>query len=412
MRNRLIVIFFTFIFSVIIYNLSVDILKYFSHVPGYSLVNNINFYDMLPYIIVSIIPAFFININYKKSSDLILWFVYYTHVVPSVILHPLIVIKYTFLWSYILILFFTVTVLLNKIKFNKNVSVNISFNKFNMILIFISMFFISVLIVTFGINLNLPDITDVYGLRREYVEKSNLLSGYIAIMGGYVVAPFLLLYGIVTFKINKKISLLFIVLSIFLSFQIFANSGFKSVAFSSIISLLLFLYLRIVFNFGFSFSISIPIFILFIIFISDIFNLEIVLYHWFRRTFIDTGINVNFFYEYISQRNLLYLDNAPNIISNYYYNTNGSANSGLLGDSFARLNYFGFFINGFIFLIVLKVSDKITSNINNKNFVMSLFLPTSYAISNSSITTIFLTYGFLLLIVLLVLSKNSLNCID
>lgn len=391
-------------------------IDFFSSVEGYSLDYSKNIENYVIYILLAIIPSFFLPLKHKKPSTLILWILYFCHIVPTIILIP-IILQSNFLWGFTIVLFFTLVIILSKLSFGKCFDINKYLN-FNNNIFFIFLFFIAVtslliIIYIYGISFNLPNITDVYSVRENFIENSNVISSYTSIIAGYTICPILLLIGINLLKNKPFISTLFIIISLVMSIQIYANSGLKSVAFTSFSCLIFYFIFKYIKNLGIFFAISIPIVFILLIGIYNIFDfhkLEIVLYHWFRRVFIVPGMNVNYVFDYMLNQNLQSLKDSPLIISEYYYGTSGSANSGLVGDAFSRVSYLGFFINGLILLCILKLSNYVIPE--NSNIGLSLMIPISYALSNSSITTIFITYGYFLIVLIFIFFRKNINEIE
>ncbi len=267
----------------------------------------------------------------------------------------------------------------------------------------------------FGLNFNMPSIDDVYEVRHRYTENLKLIGspllGYIIIIGGYALAPFLILLSIKSFKVNNILSIMLFTLSLLISIQIYANTGFKSVAFASIVSFVTyFVFVRIK-NIGYFLAMSISIGTLLFILISYFINVDMVINHWFRRVFVLPGILVSYYFEYIVIGGKLNLENAARVISIEYFGTNGSANSGFIGSGLAKLNILGVFINSILLIIIMKIADFIAEK-SDINLALSLFIITAYALANSSTTTIFLTYGFLFNCILLYIYPNIKNKIN
>ena len=114
--------------------------------------------------------------------------------------------------------------------------------------------------------------------------------------------------------------------------------------------------------------------------------------HWYRRAFVVPGIHTNLFYNYIGNSISEGYPNMPSVVSHLYYGTDGSANSGLYGDGLARAGFIGAAFTVLIFGVLLKTMDAVTTNIPS-SLSTAFFLPTAYALSNSSTTSVILTYG-------------------
>ena len=137
---------------------------------------------------------------------------------------------------------------------------------------------------------------------------------------------------------------------------------------------------------------AIPFFVFFNFICAYLFGWEIVLYHWIRRVFISPGMNTTYFFVY-----LYYFDvfkgYPPEIVSKYYYGTDGSANAGLFGDAIGRFGVLGLFLNSFLLLMSLKFLDSLSRS-GDPIVSGSLSFLAGYAISNSSLSTVLFSYGF------------------
>lgn len=414
MTIRVFLIFLTSIYIICFFFFTLDVLNYFSDVEGYNIEYNFSLTHLIFFYLFSIVPIIILPIKGRKPSYVILWFVYFSHIIPTIAFVP--IISKNFFWSYVIILFFSIIIFLANIKIKlktKLFSFNFKDSHFYSFILLISLFSLIVIIGTYGFSYDLPNITDVYSIREKFINNSNFLSSYVSVITGYIISPFLLLLGINLFQYKKKLSMIFILSSFLLSVQIYANSGLKSVAFASFVCLFFYIFIKNVRNIGIFFIILISFSFFFLMLMHNLFfieKLDILLYHWFRRVFIVPGMNVNYFFDYITTNNLLTLKGAPLIISEYYYGTSGSANSGLIGDSFTKYNYIGFIINGFIFLFILKLSDYIIDS--RSSIGLSLMIPIAYAISNSSITTVFFTYGYILIVCFFVFFKKNIYKIE
>lgn len=417
MRIRFFLIFLISIYIICFFFFTLDVLNYFSDVEGYNIEYNFSLTHLICIYLFSIVPIIILPIKGRKPSYVILWFVYFSHIIPTIVFVP--IISKNFFWSYMIILFFSIMVFLSNIKIKLKIKL-FSFNFKDIylysFLLVIFLFSLIIIIGTYGLSFDLPNITDVYSVREKFINNSNFLSSYVSVITGYIISPFLLLLGVNLFQYNgrqRRLGLIFMLFSILLSIQIYASSGLKSVAFASFVCLSFYIFIKNVKNIGIFFVIIITFSFFFLMLISNLFiieKLDILLYHWFRRVFIVPGMNVNYFFDYIVSNNLLTLKGAPLIISEYYYGTSGSANSGLIGDSFTKYNYIGFIINGFIFLFILKLSDYIIDS--RSSIGLSLMIPIAYAISNSSITTVFFTYGYILIVCFFVFFKKNIYKIE
>jgi hypothetical protein len=133
------------------------------------------------------------------------------------------------------------------------------------------------------------------------------------------------------------------------------------------------------------------------------------------------GMNFGFFIQYFSEHNKFFLSNSifrsfvnsnysvspPFIIGEYFYQSiKMSANGNFLADSFAQFGYFGILFYTLLLSFILKIMLNSTKNLSLNILLPSVFL-LIYALSNSALLTVILTYGlFLYLIIMYCLNKN------
>lgn len=392
------IILFYLIFLLFIFDLmSVT----FKDVEGYGNFKVDSLYFLLSGIML-ILASFLLPTCINAISNSILWLVYFYHVIPSVFFFHAVT-QTSLLHS----VFFTAIILVAYVFF-ANVILRLNCGHLKLFLldvrtsflifgIFVVISFL-ILLNDFGFSLKPPSIYDVYGLRAEYKDNVSLIGGYAAIFNGYVFSPILMFFGFVFFKKNKFIyALLCVFISLVLSYHVYASAGFKSVAFMSF-TVLIYTAIFFIFNkvdFG---TIHSMVFFV-VVGVASIFYIigfEDIALHWVRRSLIMPGINSAYYYLYQISYGFDNLIPAPLIISNFYYGTTGSANTGLIGDGIYRYGIHFFWINIFYFVLSLKLIDIIIGY--RSRMFSSLFVPAAYAFANSSITTVFVTYGFFLVL--------------
>ncbi|WP_256125058.1 hypothetical protein [Photorhabdus luminescens] len=250
-----------------------------------------------------------------------------------------------------------------------------------------------------GLSLIPPNIFKVYSVRQHFKDNTPLLTMYIITNGGYVISPLLLLASL---YIRGPIKYLLITISILISYLIYSSSGLKSIAFMNLAVIILYFYIK-----GTkSISNSVINIILYLFLTAGvlyfIFDFYDPLIHWLRRVFFTPTLNTYYFYDYIYNNNSEFTTEAPQIVSQIYYGTSGSANTGFIGDGIARYGTLGLIINFFIFNILLFAMNLSSKKVPFE-FSTTLYLPFVYTISNSAITALLLTYGLLALSILLFL---------
>ncbi|MCX7650354.1 MAG: hypothetical protein N2050_07365 [Flavobacteriales bacterium] len=261
-----------------------------------------------------------------------------------------------------------------------------------------------------GFKINLTGIYEVYDIRaefKEYVaEIKDPIIPYLILIFPFSVASFSLLNSLVYFKWNPK-NLIIIFLSVFICFQVFQNAGFKSIALTPIFVIILYFVFKWTKNNMELFLLAlILLFLIFPLFTDLSRPVYFTYYHAMRRIFLASGLNVNYFYDYLKDLPVGYYSDTPYFVSMIYFKTPGSANTGFLGDAFGKFYPLGLFFFYAILIFIFKVLD-IIANEKNNSFIFALSIIYSYLIVNSSLTTVLVSYGLLLLLILLIVRFSS-----
>ncbi|WP_374498583.1 hypothetical protein [Zoogloea sp.] len=397
-KKRIAASLFVVIFVFILKLVFLDVCDMFSEVVGYQCRDQ-GTEEWLLFGLISVLPVFFMPLIGKSPSAVVLWVVYLSHLIPSVIVMRAISevpFEVALMWTVAIVVLFVLIVFLSKNRLDIRLKLSIRYETASNFLIFIGAVFVILMVNTYGFSIEPPSIDDVYGVRSEYKDalaaSGSAFMGYVPILGGFSVAPLLLLLAVRFYRSHSLRSWLMVFLSLFLSFVIYSSAGFKSVAFSSLVVFLAYFVLRRVKNYGYFLSMAIPFFVFFNFICAYLFGWEIVLYHWIRRVFISPGMNTTYFFDY-----LYYFDvfkgYPPEIVSKYYYGTDGSANAGLFGDAIGRFGVLGLFLNSFLLLMSLKFLDSLSRS-GDPIVSGSLSFLAGYAISNSSLSTVLFSYGF------------------
>jgi len=356
--------------------------------------------------------SLFIGLTDDKVSSGILWILFYFHVVPSVLFLNTTIhidfIEYMGFSLFVVISYSVVAVAAGySFTFAPLVKYGEDFGGFLLVFLFIA--FVFVLVKDFGIELNPPSIFDVYEVRDRYLGSVSFLGGYVAVLSGYLLAPLLSVIGVLLFARDKrrKCGVFLIVSAFFISYLVFSSSGLKSVAFMPVMVILFLCFLRYMKRYGVGFCLNLFFFVVVMAaWVLYVLGFEDALIHWARRALVVPGMNVAYFYEFSLMKGFEDYLTAPNAISMYYYGTDGSANAGFIGDSIYR---FGLAFSGIGFLVILLfcgVADFF-SGVRAKN-IMPLFLPSAYALANSSLSTVLFTYGFVPMVLLVYLNRRFL----
>ncbi len=345
-------------------------------------------------------------------STTIIWIVFITHFVSSLAVSS-VVVEYSFQHTFFLVLWTAVFALASRLSTLISFQVpRIRFSRtlFTILIVFLFSFVFLSVYMHFGFE-NIPSLFDVYGRRSEYkkdiYESNSIIIGYIITIGGFSVAPIIMIYAYKAFseKNYLKSSLLFI-MSFIISLIIFSATGLKSVAFSSFAILAFSTFLN---KKGYEVDRFFSVFSLFLMAIFAIYIYDMnnfIFSHLFRRVFLMPGMVTNFYMDFIGLWNIDSLEKAPLVIDKVYFNSDGSANSGTIGSGLAMYGTAGIAMNIIIICVCLIFVDNLTKHI--KPYIsMSVFVPAAYAFSNSAQTTVILSYGLMVTTIILYLSDGE-----
>lgn len=400
-----------FCYNIIIFNYISEILDFFGHIPGYAKKEHPEISDILEVIILGVSLAFFLPSEFKKPSQVIIWFLYLTHFVPTI--YQNIFIFYNIEFSILIWFEFLVLLLLYRLTFqSQEISSEIKEEPkvlpwIQMVLLAAANFYI---FSALGFKINLTDIYEVYGIRAEFkdyvAEIKDPIIPYLILIFPFSVASFSLLNSLVYFKWNPK-NLIIIFLSFFICFQVFQNAGFKSIALTPIFVIILYFIFKWTKNNMVFFLWALLLLFLILPLFTDLSRpVYFTYYHAMRRIFLASGLNVNYFYDYLKNMPVGYYSDTPYFVSMIYFKTPGSANTGFLGDAFGKFYPVGLFFFYAILIFIFKVLD-IIANEKNNSFIFALSIIYSYLIINSSLTTVLVSYGLLLLLILLIVRFSS-----
>ena len=397
MNKKIIFLLFTCVFIVLTYQLAYDVCKYFAIIPGFNCNQYPLTYEYYLYGLIAFFPALFVPYNGKNPSAIFINIIYFFHVIPSVLLIPKTIEGYfleSIIWALTISTLFMIIVVLSK---GTHLSLPRIKNQMGLFIIFmlsmVAITFSIIIVSRHGFKFEIPNITDVYGLREEFKENSDSITLYATLLGGYFVSPILILIAI-----NRKFDLfskVLISISLLLIFIIFSSSGIKSIAFASIVTIFFYFLIKKIKNFGLSLIIFITSLIGFAFTLFKLTSIDLIYIHWLRRIQVVPGLNTSRFFEYFilksdSITNSNY--SPPKLISQYYYGTSGSANAGIFGDAVGRFGLTGLLINSTILLLILILLNAIT-NKNNSNILAAMMILIGYAACNSSLLTVLLSYG-------------------
>jgi len=346
----------------------------------------------------------------KRVSSVFAWLLFYFHVTPSVLFFSSIT-GANFFESMVFIvpvlISCTFLFMVSRAKLLTILFVRIPGRVLDLSIIFIFLAFSVLIVQNLGLKLDAPSITDVYGVRADYKKSVSNLVSYIVVLSGFFLSPVLIVLGIYKFGQNQRcLAALFFFMSFSLSYLIFSSAGFKSIAFMPLVTFFGCLFFLKVRYFGLALNFAFLGLLVFSWTLIFLFDFGIVLDHWVRRSLVVPGMNVAYFYEYIDFNGVSRDIHYPSVISKTYYGTDGSANSGFIGDGVSRFGTGFFWINILLVLFYVKIPDVFSRRYASP-YIAALFISSAYALSNSSITTVLITYGFIPLVIFCLLFQRS-----
>ena len=383
----------------------------FSDVVGYEC----GHVDYVLYIIncfMLLLCSMSIGVSDDRVSSGFLWIVFYFHVVPSVLFFSSTIhvsFAESLVFSSVVVVSYTIISLVSSVGFKAIPLIKHSSITGSILMALIWVSFCFVLIKEFGLNFNPPSIFDVYDVRAHYIEGVSRLGAYISILSGYFLAPLLIIIGAIHYARKHRLyGAALIASALFVSYLVYSSSGLKSVAFMPVVVALLFALMRSMRGFGVGFCINFMFLaIMMIAWILYFLGFEDLLLHWVRRSLIVPGMNVAYYYDFSSIGGFDDVASAPNAVSNYYYSTDGSANSGFIGDSIYRFGFAYLWVGFSAVFLMFKATDFVAGN--NARYILPLFLPSAYALANSSFFTVLITYGFAPMLLLVYLNRRFFN---
>ncbi|PJI32567.1 hypothetical protein CU320_07905 [Acinetobacter pseudolwoffii] len=393
---------------------------------GFQINPNINYFII--FLISLVIGSFSLLLpaRIEKPSQLLLLFTYYFIYIPNTVVPYIALNKADDYWvgilSYFTLCFFLLILIVN-IKLKKQLKININIRNINYVLIgFILCMFIPV-ILFYKPNLsnimNLVSLVDLYEWRDDYREKTKNIPSIVEYMFNWsakVFVPILLILGL--FKSNLR----FIFLAFVFNLCLFVVSGHKSIFFSYFLILIFYFVLK---RSNTSVSLVFPFISLIFIscFIFFIFKDTTLLSVFVRRMIHIPGMLSGFYYEFFLENgyskysyNILkgitftnYSQTPPYLIGDYYFTKDGiNANTGYLTQAYAEYGFCGGISIVLIVGIIYKFMDNLVEySKSQKNFLILLFIIPTWALINGAFLTVFITHGFLLTMLFIILLKDK-----
>lgn len=410
LRLRFLSAAMVFLYLVLL-NYSIDHVCFvFSDVQGYQCGAQELSSAALAWVLLMII-GLSIPITGQSYSSCLLWLLYYFHVVPTMFVFiRLSGVDSGDFKTFALLVFvsFLTLIYASRIKFPAVQLIYFKSGVSHWLLATCVVLFVFFVVSNLGFSFSPPSIDDVYSVRAEYKDRVTPLVGYLAVLTGYFLSPaFVVLASVYWGEAAKTKSLLLICIASFLSYMIYSSAGFKSVAFMPVVTLLSCLLFRRFNNVGLLLNVLFLLLLVVAWGLFVVFDLGILLEHWVRRALVVPGMTVAYFYDYSLSHGAGSYVSLPNIISKTYFGTDGSANAGFIGDGIARYGINLFWVNILSLFIFVRIPEIFLGRLEGP-YVSALFISTAYALSNSSITTVIFTYGFLPLIIFVYFYKRAL----
>jgi hypothetical protein len=277
---------------------------------------------------------------------------------------------------------------------------------FSFFLLAFSLVAYAVLINRFGITFHIPSFNEIRDLREAYREEGSRLVIYIFKWQSSVINPLLFILGLY----YRNVWL--ILLSVTGQLYLYSIGGHKAIFFINFLMLFVFVgmkYFKRAFNNFILISLILLVFLLMGIdyIINDYSLLSSILV---RRMFLVPAQFFYYYYDYFSVHPVdLFAQNfpfslfltshysmeIPYLIGEHFVNkATIHANANMFADSYANLGLTGFFIIGFIFLLILKFLDSV-SQFKNTFIILPLLSFSVINIANSSLITTLITHGLL-----------------
>ncbi|EFK8253792.1 MULTISPECIES: O30 family O-antigen polymerase [Enterobacteriaceae] len=256
-----------------------------------------------------------------------------------------------------------------------------------------------------GINFNLKVfLLDVYDIRRESRLANTMASVYAYFWLAKVICPIALVYAIE----RKKIIMAMIFTLVLL--YLFMTTGHKSVFFTVILIMVMYKggmdYQK---KSNYIFNGALILFI-FSILLTAIFSINILESLFIRRLLFIPALLNTYYFDFFDNKFVYYSSSylssiidypydrpIPEVIGLNYFNSDEmSANNGYISDGFANAGSIGIFINIVLASILLKIFKDYDVNPKYAGLIFVSF----YAIQGSAMSTVLMTHGGILLLIL------------
>lgn len=382
----------------------------------------INFYqqELQVYVFIylfAIIPIPFLPKKLILPSDYVNIYLYIFTFVPSVVVPFFLFNPEVFNWNYI---FYLIAYLLcffillnNKVSKRSFLSAIRPINKTMVIPIFVLIYMIAfgLFVTTFGLKFTVPSLDDVYDVRAEYREitKGNIITRYFIGWMGYIINIFVFLVGL--HKKNKTL----VIGTIIFQFYIFSLMALKSHLATMLLAFLLFLYFKRYKTLSSSkFILFSSLLIASLVLIDKIIGQDLLEMLIVRRILVVPSQLVYYHYNFFSEnpftfwgysvfKGIFYYPYSllpPNIIGDKHFGRpEMTAVVNMFMEGYTAFGYLGILIVTLLFKFLLKIIDYIFLFKTNGNImVVILFLGLFNVLNSTSILTLIITHGILILI--------------
>ncbi|MCO5064447.1 MAG: hypothetical protein M9924_08505 [Rhizobiaceae bacterium] len=368
----------------------------FINVPGYDRCTIPPQSESLFFLVMAVLPSFFLPLREQVSTALI-WIVYYLHVFGTIASAPYFssnLYPYVSFAALVAVSFTGLSMLASRANISMPI-LPISRETFNKVYIGTITLFFLYISVRFPVSFNLVSIYDVYEVRKLFVESigrsTSKIDTYMFLISGYAISPVSIIIGLHMFRKQKYLSAFSIIIGTIISIFVYSIAAYKSVIFIAIFVVLIYFVIREVNTVrGVILFLAAAALVCLLLGVTGLS--ETALIHWFRRAFLVPGMNVQYYLQEFGLDNASNMRDAPAIISRYVFGADGSANTGLFGNGIARGGLPGIALVLAVYFFILVLIDSVTRNVPLRVSVPILF-PVGYIVANSATTSVFLTYG-------------------
>jgi oligosaccharide repeat unit polymerase len=378
------------------------------------------FIQVFLYLLV-LLSASILPLDHKKPSNIFLLLLYLMSYIPVVVIFSFDQMASVYGFGFYS-LFILLLSMLDKVKFNlSNINTkNLSVRSFNWLLFILIGMGMVILISHYGFKLNVTSYEVIYDVRanfKELTQKSRLL----AFSFGWMASVFTIV--LLTISIIKK-KWFFVFVAFLLQLYLFNLGGNKSIFMLPIFLLFIIFSLQFFKQFSVLFIVYAFVFMCFGLYfydfvLNDKFSLASSIF--VRRNFF-VPANLYFYYieffefqpadffaksfpfsEFLESN---YDKNVPYIIGETYIRKGTHANGNFLADLYYNFKWVGFLIGFVVIFIYFRIMDRIVQSKNYLIIVPIAAVPV-ITLMNSGLIVNLVSFGLILIVILLVLFPNE-----